>query len=227
VDLRLTRRAFEDLELDPSEYAPRSARACAGAHEVVHAFVERRGQSPIGQETTRLPASPQVVYNLHAGRWRGLTWHDEEADVVWLLGVGYHRSGERGDAYEVLKRRDEADNLFPEEQDYLDLEAAFDDGLAFVEAVAEEGPAILRQARERPGERVTAVIAEALDIGVLVEVVVIDGAEEEEVWVGIALPPIAHLRFPPGEWITVLLAGVLGPSANLDDVDLPGVVPWR
>lgn len=161
MDLRLTRRALEDLGLDPAEYSRRSARDYAGAHDVVRAFIERRGQSPVGQETTRLPVSSQVVYNLHAGRWRGLTWHDEDADVVWLLGVGCHRSGERDDAYEVLKRRDEAGDLLPDEQDYLDLEASIDEALEFVEAVAQEGPALLERAREKPCERITAVIAGA------------------------------------------------------------------
>jgi hypothetical protein len=29
-----------------------------------------------------------------AGRWRALTWWEEELGSVWLLGAGYHRSGE-------------------------------------------------------------------------------------------------------------------------------------
>ncbi len=74
-------------------------------HIFVTAFVERRSQSPRGQELTNLPVTAASVYNLHHGRWRGLTWHDEDSDVVWLLGVGWHESGSRGDAYTTLKAR--------------------------------------------------------------------------------------------------------------------------
>jgi hypothetical protein len=57
------------------------------------------------------------VYNLHHRRWRALTWHEEEddLDVVWLLGVGWHEAGSKDDAYAVLKRRDQQGLLFPDE----------------------------------------------------------------------------------------------------------------
>ena len=79
------------------------------------------------------------MFSLHAERWRGLTWHDQDADVVWLLGAGYHRSGDRSDAYANLKRRDADGELFPDEQDYFDVEP---DPKPFVEAIAETAPAL-------------------------------------------------------------------------------------
>ena len=49
-DLRITRRClWEDLHLDPD--ASGSAEEYVEVHSLVKAFVERRGQSPIGQET--------------------------------------------------------------------------------------------------------------------------------------------------------------------------------
>lgn len=220
MELRLTRRALDDLALDPEEHARRSADAYADSHAVVTAFVDQRSQSPTGQETTRLPASSQVVFNLHAGRWRGLTWHDEEAGVVWLLGAGIHRSGERDDAYEVLKRRDEGGDLLPTEQDYLDLEATLEEAQSFVNAVSEDGPRLLDEARANLGQPARGLIAGALDVGVLVEIVVVEEEEEEEVWIGIGLPPVGEIRFPPGEeWITTLLAGVLGEGANPQEIE--------
>ena len=200
MELRLTRRALDDLGLDTALYARRPAADYVDVHEAVRAFVERRRQSPVGQETTQLPVSRQVVFNLHPGRWRG-------------------------DAYAVLKRRDESGDLFPTEQDYLDLEPDIDEALAFVEAVANEGPALLERARANPGEPVSAVVGDTLDVGVLVDVIVIDDSSAEEIWIGVSLPPRKGARLPGGDWISVVLAGVLGPSASMTDIDFPPDFP--
>jgi len=62
------------------------------AHIFVTAFVERRRRVP-GSGTDEPAVTAASVYNLHHGRWRGLTWHDEDSDVVWLLGsVGTSRA---------------------------------------------------------------------------------------------------------------------------------------
>jgi hypothetical protein len=149
VELRLTRRALGDLNLDVQTLAGRRAEELVGSHPVIAAFVERRSQNAEGQEAIQLPASRAIVYSLHAGRWRALTWWEPELGIVWLLGAGYHRSGERSDAYATLKRRDEADELFPTEQDYLDLEP---DPADYVQAVAREAPEAVVRARQVPGE---------------------------------------------------------------------------
>ena len=146
MQLRLTRRALEDLDLSIERYAGRPATDYRGAHIFVTAFVERRSQSPRGQELTNLPVTAASVYNLHYGRWRGLTWHDEDSDVVWLLGVGWHESGSRGDAYATLKARDVAGTLMPDEQDYLDLEMTLEEAGAFVVQVSQQAPALVAQA---------------------------------------------------------------------------------
>lgn len=122
MQFRLTRQALQDLGLVIEEYAARPATDYTDAHDVVRVFVERRHQSPIGQEWTNLPVTAAPAYILQFGRYRALTWHDEESDVVWLIGVGWHESGSVDDAYAVLKARDQAGTLMPDEQDYLDLE---------------------------------------------------------------------------------------------------------
>ena len=114
MELRLTRQALVDLGLDYRALAGRRAEELIDRHPVIAAFVERRSQKPEGQETIQLPLSKAIVYSFHAGRWRALTWWEPELGVVWLLGAGYHRSGERSDAYAVLKRRDEADEAVPD-----------------------------------------------------------------------------------------------------------------
>jgi hypothetical protein len=50
VQFRLTRRALQDLDLSIPEHASRPATDHTDAHAVVRAFVERRRQSPVGQE---------------------------------------------------------------------------------------------------------------------------------------------------------------------------------
>jgi hypothetical protein len=191
VQFRLTRRALEDLDLDVDTYARGPASDFVDAHDVVRAFVDQRSQGPEGQEWTNLPVTSAPAYNLHHGRYRGLTWHDEDNDVVWLLGVGWHESGSRDDAYAVLKRRDEAGDLMPTEQDYLDLEMTLEETRSFVVQVSEQAPALIAEARERPGVEVRGVVASRIGVGVQVEVVVIPGEDEtlEEVWIGFGMPP--------------------------------------
>ncbi|MFP5325999.1 MAG: hypothetical protein ACLGHT_00785 [Acidimicrobiia bacterium] len=229
MQFRLTRRALKDLDLPIEQYAHRPATDYVDAHAVIRTFVEQRRQDPSGQEWTRLPVTAAPAYNLHHGRYRGLTWHDEESDVVWLLGVGWHESGSQDDAYAVLKRRDEAGTLMPTEEDYLDLELTLEQAYLFATQVAEQAPALIEKARERPGEEIRGVIAERLGVGVVVEIVVVPGEDEslEEIWIGFAMPPMpGACDLPPQpEWINLVLAAMLPFGANLADAEFGGNFP--
>lgn len=233
-ELRLTRRALADLDLDPEACARRSAREYADADPtgVVAAFVDRRGRHPEGQETTRLPVTRATVFNLHAGRWRGLTWHqrDEDGlDVVWLLGVGYHKSGDADDAYEVLKQRDRASTLFPDKRDYLDLEPTREDFDAFLATVDRDAPALLRRARAQPGDAITVDLGRVLQVSVVVERMLdLDTGEAlEDVDIGFHLPPEVDGVLPPYPgWLTTVLACML-PDADLCDLDFGQPFPVR
>ena len=220
MDLRLTRRASADLDLDAPAHAGRSARELADRHPLIAAFVERRGQSPQGQEAIQLPASRATVYSLHAGRWRGLTWWEEDLGIVWLLGAGYHRSGERSDAYVALKRRDETDDLFPTEQDYLDLEP---DPAPYVEAVARDAPDLLARAREAPGVEINGDLGGALDVSLVAVVVEEAGQHLEEIWVGFSMPPKGSIP-PHPEWLLVALAALF-PEAGAEELRHGGEFP--
>ena len=226
---RLTRRALEDLGLAIEDYAARPATDYTDAHDVVRVFVERRRQSPIGQEWTNLPVTAAPAYNLHFGRHRALTWHDEDSDVVWLLGVGWHESGSVDDAYAMLKARDRAGTLMPSEQDYLDLEMSLEDARSFVVQVSQEAPALVNRARQTPGKEVRGVIAGRLGVGVLVEVVVIAGEDEslEEIWVGFELPPLegATALPPQPDWIMAVLAAMVPVYVSVEALDFSGRFP--
>lgn len=228
MQLRLTRRAFEDLALVADVYARLPATEFVDTNDVIRSFVELRSQDPKGQERTSLPVTSAPVYNLHHGRHRGLTWHDEDSEVVWLLGVGWHESGSRDDAYAVLKRRDEAGDLMPTEQDYLDLEMTLEESRSFVVQVGEQAPVLLAEARERSGEEVRGVIAGRLGVVVQVEVVIIPCEDEslEEVWVGFEMPPLpgACALPPQPEWIRVVLAAMI-PIGGLENLEFGGTFP--
>ncbi len=229
MQLRLTRRALEDLGLAIDAYAKRPATDFMDDHPVVRACVERWSQSPTGQELTKLPVTNAPAYNLHQGRYRGLTWHDEDSDVVWLLGVGWHESGSIDDAYSVLKSRDVTGGLMPDEQDYLDLELSRDETRTFVAQVAEEAPILVARARATPGQEVRRVIAGRLGTGVVVEIVAIPGEDEslEEIWVGFEMPPLqGACELPPHpEWILTVLAAMVPVDIGLADLAYGGNFP--
>ncbi len=168
------------------------------------------------------------AYNLHHGRYRGLTWHDEDSDVLWLLGVGWHEADSRDDAYEVLKARDEAGTLMPGEQDYLDLEMRALRRSCSSRRSANR-PQHRDEARQTLGQEVRGLIAGRLGVGVLVEVVVIAGEDEslEEIWVGFESPPIAGACDLPTqpEWILAVLAAMVPVQISFSDLDFSGAFP--
>lgn len=212
--LRCTWRALEDLGLAPA-LGRKPAEALAEEHAVIRAFVEQRTQSPEGQEATYLPITPVPVYNLHHGRWRALTWHEEEddLDVVWLLGAGRHEAGSKGDAYAVLKRRDEQGVLFPDETDYAHLEPDAQTTQDFLDALVETPPELIAQAREEPGAPVHGALAEVLDVSVVVERVGEGDESLEDLYVAFYLPPRAQ-GVLPADWQAVAL------GSFFPDVDL-------
>lgn len=77
-------------------------------------------------KTANLANSAGRLWNLHAGDYRGVTWHDESADVVWLCASGFHRSGDPEDTYRKVERLDAEDRLLPTE-DEIDRFAHADD----------------------------------------------------------------------------------------------------
>jgi hypothetical protein len=117
--LRVTLRCLaDDLGLGPGD-GWTSVERLADESSVIRAFVDKRSQSPEGQETIEGLTSPIVAYSLHAGSDRGITWHDREIDVVWLLAARFHRSGKRDDAYPYFRGLDQAGRLMPSREDYI------------------------------------------------------------------------------------------------------------
>lgn len=145
-------------------------------HAICRAFEAKRSQSPIGVEKLQPITTDAEVYTLHAGRWRGATWYDvEENNAVWLLGCGSHRSGEKSDVYPYLKELDSKGDLFPASEDY-ELLIEFQD-TSFAQALIADVPDLMDEARARPGNEATGLIAHRVKVSVVVEM-----ADELEAW---------------------------------------------
>jgi hypothetical protein len=166
-ELRITRRCLQDdLHGDPD--ASGRAEEHLDLHPIVRAFVERRGQSPIGQEPfacgteiTRLP-----LFTLHSNDDRGATWHqrsvppgvesDYDLGIVWLLGVrpahDYDGLCALGD--DLLPRRDDAESFLQDQQ------------LTFARALIEDVPQLIAVAEANRGTVVDGVLAGGIRVRV-------------------------------------------------------------
>lgn len=161
-DLRITARCLaDDLGLDPGGSA--AAEEHLDAHPIVRAFVERRGQSPIGQETFRCgtEVTGRPLYTLHFFDDRAATWHEEslpsletdyELGIVWLLGVRSEHD------YDGLCDLD----LLPTSADYQ----AFlrESAQSFARALVEQVPQLLALAEQRKGAVVEGLIADTIRV---------------------------------------------------------------
>lgn len=174
TDLRVTVRALrEDFDLDEASTEWNSEQL-SDTHPLLKAFFERRSVLPIGTETTHLPVSSQVVYNLHAGRYRGITWHDSDDDVVWLLGCGWHESGSINDVYQHLKNADIMDRLLPTAGDYRHLYVMRENtGVADLSGLVKEaqavGPKLREEAESNPGTTCSVNLGEIIQVSEIVE----------------------------------------------------------
>ena len=221
--LRPTRAALEDLGLSTS-VARLGLEELKQLHPVLRAFVERRSQTPRGQETTRLPSTRAVAYNLHSGTARGLTWHEKEddLDVVWLLGVAWHVGDGNSDAYDVLKTRDANGTLFPTSLDYASLEP---DPVEFVTEASRQLPEMLARSRLAPDHEIEDKVCGVLQVSVLTREVNMGGVTLKETWVAVRLPPNAGLLLPP-DLVSFVLAALF-PTCEPTDLRWEATFPGR
>lgn len=222
--LRVTRAALRDLRVDPTNWSGKPAKDVAHLHPILQAFVDRRSQSPTAQEATFIRGFPPL-YNLHSGKARGLTWHEksEDLNVVWLLGVAWHVTGNSSDAYDELIARCSKGDLFPSEDDYLDLEP---DPAEFVVEAAKQLPVLLSMSRMNAEREVSATIADVLVVTVLTRRISVADTELDETWVSVRMPPEPGNIVLPNDLITVVLA-MLFPNATADEIQFMTSFPDR
>jgi len=211
--LRVTARCLtEDLGFATDDLA-RPIEQLAETNAVVSAFLERRAQLPIDQDRIRGLKASIVAYSLHAGAFRGLTWHDERNGVVWLLAARFHRSGRRDDSYPYFRALHRED-LLPSREDYrrhFDAQAR-----TFAKALLQEPAELLRQARARPGGICTGRVADRIDVRV---VVMEDDHPPPLVTVAFGLRLHPGTTDVPGDWLVQLAAAFL-PDTPFDQLML-------
>jgi hypothetical protein len=204
--LAVTERCISH-DLDRSSLNGARPAEQAHKHPLLRKFYEKLAASPKGQETVGGLQANIVAYSLHAGRWRGLTWHDAESGIVWLLAGGLHRSGERDDSYPSFRRLDR-DHLLPSETDYERVFAR--EGPAFAECVADDVAGLLSRARDESESTVEGLLNQRIGMRVRFET---DG--NYAVALCLALPPGSEII--PAEWLVIALAACF-PEAHFDAI---------
>ena len=204
-ELAATERCIRrDLDL-PVEAVAEEPPAQRERHALLEAFYARRDQTPVGQETIEGLQVNIVAYSLHAGRWRGLTWHDEDLAIVWLLAGRYHRSGERDDSYPHF--RGLKYQLLPTEEDY---ERVFDrEAHAFAQTVVDDVAAIAEQARSQPNEIVSGRVAGRIAVRA--------AASADSLQVAVKMQLYPGDEQVPAEWLMTVLAAFF-PDADFEDI---------
>jgi mRNA-degrading endonuclease RelE of RelBE toxin-antitoxin system len=74
--------------------------------------------SPQGQKRI-LAIDHPLVYRIRVSDYRGVTWVDEEHDIVWLCATRRREEGSEEDAYRYFQHLNELGNLLPTDDDYL------------------------------------------------------------------------------------------------------------
>ncbi len=119
-------------------------------HPIVEAFLSKRLADTGSGKTVGPKAGEKTLFRLASGEdHRGATWFDADQRVVWLCTYGWHRSGERNDAFQVFHRLIENSEIYPTADDYqrlfLDRERRFTDlAMRHARAAREEAMASLQ-----------------------------------------------------------------------------------
>jgi hypothetical protein len=173
---------FQATELEAS------LEELAQRHPIIRAFVQQRGQLPTGQEAIQGLTSKIIAFSLHAGEFRGITWHHERAAVVWLLAARFHRSGKPEDAYPHFRDLDAKGRLLPAREDLEALTRGQAETLA--RSLLYDVPRLRREADSQPGTVVEGVVGGRIGVRLV-----------QEAWDRPMLTVAISLRIIPGEML--------------------------
>lgn len=123
------------------------------AGQLVAAFLSKRRETPVGKDRIGGLATGGIpIYSLHSGRARGLTWHDQDHDTVWLVAAHLsHSSGEKHDSYPYFRSL-AGKSLLPSHEDYVRLRE--DEADEAAEAILSVLDPARKDAIEHPGEEI-------------------------------------------------------------------------
>lgn len=186
------------------------------SHQVILSFIEKRRQSPIGQETIRELAPKLIAYSLHSGRYRCATWHHEELGMVWLLAAAIHRDDSAQDAYRYFAQLQRDRRILPTREDISRVVRAR--ASTFATSLLEDIPRLRRTALAQPGRIHDATIGGRVRIRFALESgdpAILTVAISERLLPGtLALPP---------RWEIQLLAAFF-PNASFEGLSYTGEI---
>jgi hypothetical protein len=166
---------------------------------MVQAFVERRSQSPVGQEAVQGLTSRIVAHTLHSGQDRGVTWHQVAAGIVWLLAAHFHRSRKAEDAYPYFRQLDANRALLPTREDYEAWTRSQVPTLA--RSLLTDVPRLLREAEASPGTIVQALLGGRIPVRLVQE-----AGERPMLTVAISLRLLPGQMALPRDWYMIVAA---------------------
>jgi hypothetical protein len=210
-ELRVTGRCLSE---DLRDSSGASFDELANRHRIIRAFRRERSSATAGVDTLS-PAGGERTLTLlrHSNDWRGVTWFDQDARVVWLCACGWHRSGQPDDAFPHFRALRLSSEIWPRDDDYEALLA--DRGEQFAAFVVTEAPQLLARARAAPDTEIVLVIGSE---PVAIVVRVIETLEETFV-------AVSGLHLVPQLFQLLLVA--LYPDRRFEDWRLEQRLPTR
>jgi hypothetical protein len=192
------------------------------SHPVLADFMAKRQGTPIGQEVIQELAPKLIAYSLHAGRWRGATWHHEALGVVWLLAAAIHRADSARDSYPYFARLQRDGRLLPTREDIARV--IHQRALTFAHSLVKDVPAIRRQAVAHPDRVQDVVLGGRVQLRVLYE-----PGEPAFLTVAVSSRLLPGALLLPGAWEMQLLAAFFPKSSlgNISYADDIGGQPLR
>jgi hypothetical protein len=117
-ELRITGRCLvEDLGMTVETSFEDALR-----HPIVQAFQGKRLADTGSGKTVGPWAGGNTLFHLGVGDdHRGATWFDMDERVVWLCAYGWHRSGQKNDAFQLFTGLLHNDEIYPTTDDYRRL----------------------------------------------------------------------------------------------------------
>jgi hypothetical protein len=140
-ELRITGRCLVDDLGMPADTSFEDALQ----HPIVQALLSKRRTDTGSGKTVGPKAGENTLFRLAMGDdHRGATWFDANERVVWLCAYGWHRSGERDDAFQLFHQLIDDDEIYPTDDDYRRL--FLDQQRRFVELVPQHAMAAREEA---------------------------------------------------------------------------------